>query len=319
MNLPATHPLGPRLLAAGVATLLLSWAAPAAAQTPDPGQSEVTAAPTSVPADGAIASTITVTLRDSVGTQLPTGGDTVVLSTDLGTISPPPPTDNGNGTYTATITSLDWGTATITATVNGNPIAGDATVEFTAAALQFFDQPTDTEVNSTISPPVRVEAIDGNGARVISFAGTVLVAILDDPSGGSATLSGATSDIASNGVAMFNNLSIDEVGSSYTLQATSGALAADESDAFNITPAAATQLLFLEQPTTTVAGQAISPAVTVEATDGIGNRDTNFSGTVTIAIQNNPGSGTLSQRSRSRSRTTPAAARSRLARLKRRR
>ncbi len=292
MSPPATHPLGPRLLAAGVATLLLSWAAPAAGQTPDPTTSEVTTAPASVPADGATTSTITVTLRDSVGTQIPTGGDTVELATTLGVLSPV--TDNTDGTYTATITSLDGGTATVSARVNGNPISDDATVEFTAIALRFDVQPSAAEVNATIAPPVRVEAIDGAGNRVTSFAGTVLIAIQDDPSGGSATLGGTTSDIANNGVAVFNNLSIDEVGDGYTLQATSSPLAPVTSDPFNITTAAATELRFDVQPSNTQVGATITPAVTVRATDGTGTTDTGYSGTITVAILNNPGGGNLS-------------------------
>jgi hypothetical protein len=291
MSPPATHPLGPRLLATGVATLLLSFAAPAAAQTPDPNTSDVTAAPLSVPADGATASTITVTVRDSANNPLP--GHSVVVSSDLGAISPTPATDVGDGTYTATLTSLNAGTATVTAQVDGSiDITNDATVEFTATALQFFTQPTDTDANATITPPVRVEAIDGAGARVTSFTGTVDIGIGTNPAGG--TLSGSTSDIASNGVAVFNDLSIDQVGNGYTLVATSAPLSSDTSQLFNITlPATATELRFGQQPTDTPAGSTITPAITVRATNSAGDTDTGFVGTITIDIQNNPSGGSL--------------------------
>jgi Tol biopolymer transport system component len=59
------------------------------------------------------------------------------------------------------------------------------------------------------------------------------VAIGTNPSGG--TLSGTTMIIAVAGVATFSNLSIDKAGTGYTLQATSGALTAATSAAFNIT------------------------------------------------------------------------------------
>jgi hypothetical protein len=97
---------------------------------PSGATSTISASPTSVAADGASASTITVQLVDASGNNLTTGGDAVVLATDLGTLSGV--TDNGNGTYTATITSDTVGTATITGTVNGNAITDNATVEFTA-------------------------------------------------------------------------------------------------------------------------------------------------------------------------------------------
>jgi S-adenosylmethionine hydrolase len=62
-----------------------------------------------------------------------------------------------------------------------------------------------------------------------------------------------------------------------------------------VNPAAADHLLFLQQPTNTAAGQTISPVVTVEIVDQFGNVLTNDnSDTVTVALGNNPGGGTLS-------------------------
>src|SRR4029077_6089317 len=73
----------------------------------------------------------------------------------------------------------------------------------------------------------------------------------------------------------------------------SGTLSAT-STAFNITAGAATQLSFSVQPSNTVAGAAITPAVQVTALDGQGNTATGFTGNVTVALGANPGSGTLS-------------------------
>src|SRR5207247_2457084 len=83
-------------------------------------------------------------------------------------------------------------------------------------------------------------------------------------------------------------------GTGYTLTANSGSLSGTTSTPFNITAGAATQLSFSVQPSNTVAGAAITPAVQMTALDGQGNTATGFTGNVTVALGANPGSGTLS-------------------------
>ena len=56
-------------------------------------------------------------LRDAYLNDITTGGETVALFTDLGSLSGV--ADNGDGTYTATLTSSTTGLATITGTANG--------------------------------------------------------------------------------------------------------------------------------------------------------------------------------------------------------
>ena len=85
----------------------------------------ISAAPASIPNDDATTSTVTVQLGDSQLNNLATGGDTVVLYTDLGTLSGV--ADNADGTYTATLTSATTGTATISGTVNGYWLVNTAT------------------------------------------------------------------------------------------------------------------------------------------------------------------------------------------------
>jgi hypothetical protein len=57
---------------------------------------------------------------------------------------------------------------------------------------------------------------------------------------------------------------------------------------------AATHLVFTVQPSTTVAGAAIAPAIQVAAANGSGTTDPTFTNSVTVALGANPGSGTLS-------------------------
>src|SRR5438045_2029526 len=68
----------------------------------------------------------------------------------------------------------------------------------------------------------------------------------------------------------------------------------DTTTTFDITPATATQLAFIVQPSNTVAGAAISPAVQVTALDPAGNPVPSFTGSVTVALGTNPGGSTLS-------------------------
>src|SRR5256886_10065369 len=59
-------------------------------------------------------------------------------------------------------------------------------------------------------------------------------------------------------------------------------------------PPAPTQLAFLQQPANLVAGHQFSQAVKVRADDAHGNKVASFTGSVTVALANNPGGATLS-------------------------
>ena len=164
----------------------------------------------------------------------------------------------------------------------------------TATRLQFSVQPSSTTAGNTITPAVRVSAVDQLG-NLTSFTGNVTVAI--GTNGGSpfpGTLSGTLTVAAAAGVATYPTLSIDKAGAGYTLAATAAGLTGATSAAFDITPGPAAQLLFTVQPTTTLVGNAITPAVQVNARDAFGNSATSFTGNVTIAIGVNPAGGTLS-------------------------
>src|SRR5205085_230208 len=104
------------------------------------------------------------------------------------------------------------------------------------------------------------------------------------------TLSGTTTIAAVGGIATFSNLSIDKVGTGYTLTASDASLTGTTSGSFSITPATANSLAFGVQPGTSVAGMAISPAVTVKVFDRFGNLATNDNtDQVTLAVASGPG------------------------------
>src|SRR3989442_5498890 len=147
---------------------------------------------------------------------------------------------------------------------------------------------------AAITPAVRVTARDAQGNTATGFTGTVTVALDANP--GSGTLSGTTAVAAVAGLATFANLSIDKVGSGYTLTAatTVGGVTASTSTPFDVSAAAASRLVFTVQPSNAAAGAAIAPAVQVTAQDTHGNIATAFTGNVTLALGTNPGGGTLS-------------------------
>jgi hypothetical protein len=118
---------------------------------------------------------------------------------------------------------------------------------------------------------VTARILDQFGNLAISAA-NITVAIGANPGGG--TLSGTLTVAASGGLATFNTLSINKLGTGYTLTASSGALIGATSSSFNITAATANKLAFAQQPTSATAGVAISPAVTVRILDQFDNLTT---------------------------------------------
>ena len=173
-----------------------------------------------------------------------------------------------------------------TVSLSGTGTAG------TATKLAFVVQPSNTAAGTSISPAVTVTVEDADGNTVTSATSVVTLAISANP--GSGSLSGTTTVSAVNGVATFSNLSINKVGTGYTLAASATGLTAAASTAFNVTAGTASKLVFGVQPSNTAAGASITPAVTVTVEDTSGNTVTTATNSVTVAIGSNPGSGSLS-------------------------
>ena len=80
---------------------------------------------------------ITLDVRSETGGNINSGGDDVQFSTTAGSISSA--TDNGDGTYTAVLTaSSDPATATVTATLNGETVGDQVTVDFVETLSDLF-------------------------------------------------------------------------------------------------------------------------------------------------------------------------------------
>src|SRR6266700_933495 len=259
-------------------------------------------------ADHNITPAVKVRALDALGNLVPsfTGSVSIATGTNPGgaTFSGTTPVAAIGGVATFYDLSLNkTGTGyTLTASGSGFAPVTSAPFEITPGAatqLAFTAQPTNTVAGAIISPAVQVTALDPAGNAVPGFTGSVTVAFGNNPGG--STLSGTTTVTAVNGVASFGDLSANKTGTSYWLTATATGLSRATSSVFAINPGAATQLVFGQEPGTTVANRLIAPAVKVRALDAFGNLATGFSDAVGIALGNNPGGAILSG-------TTPVAA-----------
>jgi hypothetical protein len=256
--------------------------------------------PVTTPAGTTIAPAVQVVAQDAAGnTEI---GFTNNVTLTIG-INPGGGTLSGTATVAAVGGVATFGTLSIDKTGTGYRLAAvsgslnNTSNAFSIVAgaptkLVFSGQPVGTGAGATITPAVQVTVQDALGNTAAPFGGIVSVAIGNNP--GVGTLSGTTSLAAAAGIATFSGLSIDKLGSGYTLVATSSGLTGATSAAFDITAGGATQLVFTVQPTTATAGASIAPAVQVTAKDGLGNVAAGFTGTVTVAIGTNPAGGNLS-------------------------
>ena len=158
--------------------------------------------------------------------------------------------------------------------------------------LKFTVQPSNTTSVDNISPAVEVSIVDGSDVVITSASATINLFI--ENNAGSGTLDGTTSSATTSGVASFSNLSIDELGTGYTLRAEATGFDNVISGTFNITVGPAAQFIIQQQPSNSALGQVISPAITVALADANGNIRTTHTGfDIDVAISTNPGGGAL--------------------------
>jgi len=225
--------------------------------------------------DPAFNGTVTVSLANNLGGSSLGGALTATAVNGVATFSGLTISNPGSG-YTLQVTS------------NG----------LTAGTTVPFDVTNDQLVVST-QPPTTVTVQNGFGLLVsaenssgnvdTSFNGTVTIALSDASS--TATLGGTLTVTAVNGVASFAGLTLDQADS-YSLSVSSNGLGGATTNSFNVSAAAATQLVVITEPPgfiTTGAGFN----VTIAAEDPSGNVDPTFNGSVTLAMGNNPGGATL--------------------------
>jgi hypothetical protein len=178
---------------------------------------------------GALAYGITLS-NALVGRTSPAGFTSLMVNSDAQLV------EEADYAVSATVGSVDpqW-TWSFNSPASPNTWLASAFVLNPPLHLVFTVQPSTTLPLTTITPAVRVTAVDALGNAVPSFTGSVTVAI--GQNGGllmPGTLSGTTTVAAVNGVATFSDLSIDQPGNGYTLQVTASGLTGAGSAPFNI-------------------------------------------------------------------------------------
>jgi hypothetical protein len=182
-------------------------------------------------------------------------------------------------------------------TGRGSPIANRIVADLVGATNS---PPPATHFSLSVSPTSTVAgvgftatltALDANGNVVTGYLGTVHFTSSD----AGATLPGNyTFSSADQGVHGFTVI-LDTAGADTIAAAEVGNSSINGSATESVTPAAPSQLAFGQQPTNTLAGAVINPAVTVRVLDAFGNLETgDNTDQVTISIGNDPAAGTLS-------------------------
>jgi hypothetical protein len=203
-----------------------------------------------------------------------------LMSNSAGAISGMPTTP---GTSVFTVQVTDSGSPTMT----GMQPLSITVANTLGAGLSFQVQPTSTLPGQPFSPAIQV-LVQNSGGPVV---GQLVTLALGNNPGGAALFGQTAVNSGAGGITTFSTVNVNAAGFGYTLVATASGYTGATSNAFDIAPTGAS-LAFLVQPSTGVAGLAISPAVEVRAADGMGHGIAGL--TITLGIGSNPGAGTLS-------------------------
>ena len=207
--------------------------------------------------------------------------------------------NSSTGAITGTPTTVGTTTVTISATNAGG--TGSAMLSITMAPgapakLAFVTQPGNGTGGSNLSTQPVVTVQDAYGNVVTSATNSITLAITNGTGTAGAVLSATTNPLAAtDGVAGFSGARIDKAGTNYSLTASAAQLTSATSNTFiNIIVGPAAQSTFSRQPGGGPAGTAWDQQPQVTLQDAGGNTVTRTAQDVTLAIQNNPGGGTLS-------------------------
>jgi alpha-tubulin suppressor-like RCC1 family protein len=191
--------------------------------------------------------------------------------------------DKASGGYklTATAANLSDATSTIFDIAFGLP-----------TNLAFIIQPVGG-IGHQAMTTFAVAVQDASGNTVTNANATVVtLAIGTNPANGA--LIGQKEVPAASGVASFSSVIINNTGSGYTLTAAAPNLTGATSAAFDVRYGTPSRLAFTVQPAIAAPGAAIAPAVAVAIQDAANNTVATATDAITLRIETNPASGTLS-------------------------
>ncbi len=257
------------------------------------GVSVVSGADQTGTAGAALASPIVVKVVDAASN--PVGGAAVSWSSRGGTVTAGVTTTGADGLAPNTFTlGTVAGAYTVTASVSATASVtlGATAVAGTPASLVWKVQPTATAAGSALAPALQVAIVDANG-NVTSSTNAISLTLAGGTQG--AQLTGTTTKAAVAGVATFDDLKLDLVGSGYTLVATgAGITPTATSSAFTVAAGSgqsATQLLLVPPATPTMtltAGSAPATPVALKTVDVNGVAIANVPVTITLARSSDP-------------------------------
>lgn len=177
---------------------------------------------------------------------------------------------------------------TLLATAEGLTLATSDAFSITPATaykLKFVVQPTTTEARVIITPSIKVEVVDIWENRVTSDNATqITIAFQNNPSG--ATLLGTKTKTVSAGLATFDNLSVDFIGSGYTLVASAPYLQPATSESFDVT--AETIAPYLISFTPSGEGVSVEAKIRLYFSEAMDQTSVEFAFSLT-AVRNNLG------------------------------
>jgi hypothetical protein len=125
---------------------------------------------------------------------------------------------------------------TLTVAAGGLISATSASFNITQVPIKLAvtQEPSNAQFNVAISPSIIVTIQDASSATVVGATDAVTLSFGTDPSSGSAVIGGTKTVNAVNGVAVFNDISIDTINNGYTFNFSSGSLTGTTSAAFNV-------------------------------------------------------------------------------------
>jgi len=231
------------------------------------------------PSSGAAGSSlnaVTVKVVDQFGNIVTSGSVTIGISAGGSLNGPSSATINSLGQAVFSGLSVPTGgTFTLTANDGSASASSSPFSEATGTSiLSFVTEPTATTAGGTLNP-ITVMLTNASGVPLANMPITIGIS----PGSLGGILTGTTNSL---GQATFSNLTEASSGT-FSLIASSTGVPSATSNSFAVTSAAAGKLVFVTQPSTTIAGNIIN-TVTVQAFDGSGNVLAGATLTVNIAI-----------------------------------
>jgi len=235
--------------------------------------SSVNQSPSSVVADGATTSTITVTLLDANSDPVPGKAVALAQGTGSSTISAASGVSNASGVVTFTVTDTTAQTVVYTATdtTDGLAITDVATVVFTpgpgnAAQSSVNSSPATVAANGFTTSTITVTLLDANGNAVPGKTVTLAKSL------GSSTISGSPAVSNASGVATFTVRDATAQSVTYTAtDATDGVAITATATVIFYGPANATQSSVNPSPASVSANGVATSTITVTLLDVNGN------------------------------------------------